>query len=84
MFLFDCRRPRMETHLQIEAFDDAGAVAIILVPTAGSHLVHVVVVVFYCYWNAMFEVAGVQEEEEGEDDVQEDGSRAQKERSWRE
>lgn len=30
----------------------------------------------------MFEVAGVQEEEEGEDDVQEDGSRAQKERSW--
>lgn len=46
MFLFDCRRPRMETHLQIEAFDDAGAVAIILVPTAGSHLVHVVVVVF--------------------------------------
>lgn len=32
----------------------------------------------------MFEVAGVQEEEEGEDDVQEDGSRAQKERSWRE
>lgn len=46
MFLFDCRRPRMETHLQIEAFDDAGAVAIILVPSAGSHLVHVVVVVF--------------------------------------
>lgn len=46
MFPFDCRRPRMETHLQIEAFDDAGAVAIILVPTAGSHLVHVVVVVF--------------------------------------
>lgn len=33
MFPFDCRRPRMETHLQIEAFDDAGAVAIILVPT---------------------------------------------------
>lgn len=33
----------------------------------------------------MLEVAGVQEEEEeGEDDVQEDGSRAQKERSWRE
>lgn len=29
----------------------------------------------------MVEVAGVQEEE---DDVQEDGSRAQKERSWRE
>lgn len=46
MFPFDCRWPRMETHLQIEAFDDAGAVAIILVPTAGSHLVHVVVVVF--------------------------------------
>lgn len=33
----------METHLQIEAFDDAGAVAIILVPAVGSHLVHVVV-----------------------------------------
>lgn len=32
----------------------------------------------------MVGVAAVQEEEEGEDDVQEDGSRAQKERSWRE
>lgn len=31
----------------------------------------------------MVEVAAVQEEEE-EEDVQEDGSRAQKERSWRE
>lgn len=32
----------------------------------------------------MVEVAVVQEEEKGEDDVQEDGSWAQKERSWRE
>lgn len=32
----------------------------------------------------MVEVAAVQEEEEEEEDVQEDGSRAQKERSWRE